>query len=245
MLMDDVKRDKIVDRVRKLLALSKSDNPHEAENAAARAQEYIERYRLEAGELEESETKFGVYSDPLFVGKRIADWRVALATAIAEPNGCEVLIWDQDPDENGDYATDLLVAGPKRDCEAVHYLYGYLTKEVERVTRREGVGRDRVWRDSFRSGLITRIRDRLMDAVERARETAQTTTALVLARKEQIEDVRKWLEDELEPEGTEWKKKDVDIDAAWQGHDAGDGIRLPDEGQTAIGQSHRRVGGTK
>lgn len=244
--MDDVKRDKVIDRVRKLLRLAKSDNPNEAENAAARAQEYIERYRLEAGELEESESKFGVFSDPLFVGKRIADWRIALATAIAEPNGCEILIWDQDPDENGDYSTDLLVAGPRRDCQVVHYLYGYLTKETERVTRREGAGRDRLWRDSFRSGLITRIRDRLMDAVEKARaEAAQVSTALVIQRRTQIDDVRNWLEDELEPEGTEWKKRDVDIDAAWQGHEAGDTVRLPEEGQTALGQSHKRVGGVK
>jgi len=243
--MDDTKRDKVLDRVRKLLRLSKSDNPHEAENAAARAQELIERHRLEAGDLEESESKFGVFSPALFVGKRIADWRVALATGVAEPNGCEVLIWDQDPDADGNYATDLLVAGARRDCEAVHYLYSYLTKEVERVVKRSGIGQDKLWRDSFRSGLITRIHNRLMEAVARARDGAQASTALVLQRKGQIEDVRQWLEAELEPEGTEWKKKDVDIDAAWQGHDAGAGIRLPEEGQTQLGKSHERVGGPK
>lgn len=237
--MDDKKRTKIIDRVRKLLRLSESEGTGgEAENAASAAQELIERHRLDPGELvEKEEGKFGAWEPPLFTGVRPAEWRVALATAVAEPNGCEILIWERVPDADGWTPTDILVAGPKRDCELVHYIYSFLSAELERRTTREAAHQSAQWRASFRAGAINRIHERLMAAVKRARQNAPVT-ALVVRREAQVEEVRAWIDDEFDPEPSpledEWP---IDYEAAMDGADSADEIQLPNEGQRVLGET--------
>ena len=49
-------RDKLLDRIKRLLRLAESSNVHEAASAAARAQELMSRHRIEAASLEADST---------------------------------------------------------------------------------------------------------------------------------------------------------------------------------------------
>ena len=81
----------VLDRVRKLLALATSPNVHEAAAAAAAAQALVERHRLE-GRLAAHAAVTGSLTDgreaPLDRARRLRRWKVALATGLADANGC-------------------------------------------------------------------------------------------------------------------------------------------------------------
>ena len=159
-------RSKILDRIRKLLALAKSSNVNEAAVAAAQAQKLIAKHRIDqARELVDAPEPGDVAldDDPLDEGSRVAQWRLELAMVVAEANGCRVVVL-----KDGRYSTIKLVGGGE-DISIVRALYEWLTKEVQRLTRASGLrGRDKL--DTFRMGAITTIEQRLRDANEEARK---------------------------------------------------------------------------
>ena len=85
--------DKVLSRVRKLLALAESPNVHEAASAAARAQELISQHRLEAVLEAEDAAATQDAADPigqetLETSKRLRRWKTVLAGGLARANGC-------------------------------------------------------------------------------------------------------------------------------------------------------------
>jgi hypothetical protein len=161
--------DQVIDRVRKLLALSTSSNPHEAASAAARAQEILDRYELDRAmietspELDEGEqepvedTRLG--GDlPLFEDKALPTWKSCLAREIAEANGCKVYASGQ----RGEKAVAMI--GRRSDMQKVRYLFGYLVTEVDRLARRDGKGMGRTWINSYRLGAVCTIKKALWEA---------------------------------------------------------------------------------
>lgn len=159
-------RSKILDRIRKLLALAQSSNVNEAAVAAAQAQKLIAKHRInQARELVDAPESEGIAldDDPLDEGARVAQWRLELAMVVAEANGCRVVVL-----KDGRYSTIKLV-GDDEDIDIVRALYTWLTKEVQRLARASGLkGCDHL--NSYRMGTITTIEQRLADANEEARK---------------------------------------------------------------------------
>ena len=81
--------ERVVERIRKLLALSASSNPNEAALAAEKAVELAQRYNLDLAQID------GVGSDPYV--ERTCDvggasqWRWLLMSAVARANFCRAL----------------------------------------------------------------------------------------------------------------------------------------------------------
>src|ERR1700760_4954522 len=81
---------KVVDRVRKLLALAQSSNVNEAATAALRARELMEQHRLEEGDIAISSggavPREDVVEEELQPrgGSRVLKWKTQLAAALAE-----------------------------------------------------------------------------------------------------------------------------------------------------------------
>lgn len=167
----------LLDRVRKLLALAGSPNAHEAAAAAARAQALITQHRLEAWveAVEEVEVDpdpiTGGQDAPLEVGRRVRKWKVALASALADANGCVAWIWARAGEEA------ICVIGRKRDQDVVRVLWEALLKRIEWASATAGPGRDRAWHEAFRIGAADAIAERLAVTETEARE-AFTTGAL-------------------------------------------------------------------
>lgn len=161
--------DKLLDRVRKLLALAESPNVHEAAAAAARAQEIITRHKL-AGLLEAQQEAEANLSDgrdePLEVARKIRKWKLVLAAGLAEANGCMAYTVAA-----GRREQHLCVAGHPDDQVAVAALWEWLVKRLEWLSATEGAGQDRDWHESFRIGAADTIVDRLTEA-QRAQTVA-------------------------------------------------------------------------
>lgn len=152
--MSDLAR--LLDRVRKLLALAGSPNVHEAALAAAAVQALIDRHRLAALLAEEvSEPITDGAEAPLERARRPRKWRSVLASALAEANGC--LAWSAE--RGGE--TALCVLGRADDREAVRALWDWLAPRIEWLSATHGAGRDRAWHEAFRVGAVETVVARL------------------------------------------------------------------------------------
>ncbi len=150
-------RDKLLDRIKRLLRLAESSNVHEAASAAARAQELMSRHRIEAASLEADSTA-GIVDHrdaPLEASKRLRPWKTHLADAIARANGCRIYLHTR-----GNIRAVVLV-GRSEDAELVRMLFAELVKRVEAMTRKHGEGRDRAFCNAFRLGMVVTIGERL------------------------------------------------------------------------------------
>lgn len=82
-------RDKILDKIKKCLALSASSNEHEAEAALRQARKLMEAHGItdldiQAAEVEEHRAKSGAKAHP-------ANWETMLASTIADAFACRVI----------------------------------------------------------------------------------------------------------------------------------------------------------
>jgi hypothetical protein len=149
----------LLDRVRKLLALAGSPNVHEAAAAASRAQALIAQHQLEAL-LDGAPDADPVLDGPLAEARKLRPWKVALASALAEANGC--VAYTRGPGE-------LRLVGRAADQEAVRMLWDWLLERLQWASATEGAGRSRAWHEAFRIGAADAIAARLREAGDAAR----------------------------------------------------------------------------
>ncbi|MEE9386567.1 MAG: DUF2786 domain-containing protein [Nannocystaceae bacterium] len=164
---------KILDRVRKLLRLATSDNLNEAANAAARAQDLVDRHRIDALarqrlELEASGNATDGIVDardrPIDSSKRLRRWKTFLAQQLGPIHDCRVYMLEfPSPPKR----LDLVAIGRPDDIKILAALYEVLIPRIESLTRKHGEMRDRKWRDGFRLGAVQTVTRRLADRRQR------------------------------------------------------------------------------
>jgi hypothetical protein len=172
--------DSIRDRIRKLLALSQSPNEHEAASAAAKAQELLTQHQLTREDV--TETEFAYLDVFLSLAPGELTWHIAVALAVAKPNGCTVLQGDLP-------GTHLLrFVGEHDVLDTVVAFYHDLLPIFRAVVEQEwqsyvqeytdplygvypGVlDTEGSWRQSFLYGMAARLHERLL---ETRREVAE------------------------------------------------------------------------
>lgn len=166
-------------KVRKLLALATSPNPHEAALAAATAQTLIETHRLHAW----IDAQRDVTADPdpivdarevpLEQGRRIRKWKIALAGALADANCCVAYVLGTGTNEA------IVLVGRSRDRNVAAELWHWLVRRIEWLSATHGAGKSRQWHDAFRVGVVDAVAERLAQAGAEAR-TQLDATALVI-----------------------------------------------------------------
>lgn len=165
-------------KVRKLLALSKSDNPAEAANAAGAAQAIMDRYALESAMLElapgaETAEPAQAFDSPLNEGESTkSTWKIRLAMGICKVNG--VTLYTS--------GAAIKIVGRPSDAGAVRYMFAYLCKEVDRQARKASAGEGRTYANNFRIGMVDTICARLKAQADetRAAQRAEAGTSIVL-----------------------------------------------------------------
>lgn len=175
--VDGVSAEKALDRVRKLLALATSSNVHEAAAAAAQAQTLITRHRLrqwldaERAVTDDPDPIADASDAPLEVARKLRRWKVALACALAEVNGCVAYTLDRGAD------AAIVLVGRSRDRAAVEALWAWAVKRVEWLSATHGEGRSRQWHEAFRVGA-SEVLARRLDEANRAERDAATGVEL-------------------------------------------------------------------
>lgn len=204
----------LLDRVRKLLALSGSDNPHEAEAAAKAAQALVSKYRLEAA-LAAAETKDAAIEAvpikdgreaPLEVARRLRKWKRVLGQALAEANGGSAWV---DAVKKGEER--LCVVGCDADRATIQALYDGLVKRIEWASATAGEGKPRRWHEAFRIGVVDALVPRLNEAEAEARAQLETKALTVIDRS--LAAHRDALERYLDAHFVPGKSKSLRVDA--------------------------------
>jgi hypothetical protein len=139
--------EKIKDRVRKLLALSKSNNENEAAAALGKANEIIREYDLDEKDLQF--TRVAVKATKLCV-----PWRTAISNAAGWLYGCYKY---HDP-ETGEF----VFTGDPLYVFMAGEMYDYLTKTVERTAKKQiRKNAKSKFRRDFKYGMANRLFDRI------------------------------------------------------------------------------------
>ncbi len=188
--------ERIVERVRKLLALSTSQNPHEAALAAAKAQALLFRHNLSMATVEAELARepgggdlSGYVSERFDSGGRM-HWRRGLLGAVARHNFCRGVSY------NG--TREVGIVGEPHNVAVVKHLYAFLVREI---TRLAGLGAAEqpdlppegapAWKRSFYLGAARTIARRL--AEQRRRDVADIADdprclALVVSKDRELEE---------------------------------------------------------
>lgn len=165
--------DKILIKIRKLLALATSSNVHEASAAAAAAQRLMAEHEIAEAELDLSEPtreQSPVGVEDYEQQKRTSAWKNALVMALARANGARA--W-RCPRYGG--GCTMKIAGSQRAITTIRYLHAYLCSEVERLctAERPVAARGAAWGNSFRLGAAYELSGRILAEARAVRAEAQ------------------------------------------------------------------------
>lgn len=116
-------KEKIIDKVRKLLALSTSPNEHEALLASTKASELLRKYNLTISAIEIEKEK--ARTIVRFIQKRLPIWAVALANILTEHFNCG---WFCDP-----RIGNVSFVGVDNDLDVLVYTYMYLFRTCDKL----------------------------------------------------------------------------------------------------------------
>lgn len=146
----------ILDKIRKLLALSKSDNANEAAAAAGAAQRLMQEHRIAEAELEgdsEPQERASLATDPIDTfGEQAPIWKGSLCNGLTKLHGCEC--WTSSKRDGARVVRCMLIVGRPSDVASVRYLYAWLVSEIERLAQRHAMGKGRTFANSYRMGAV-------------------------------------------------------------------------------------------
>lgn len=191
-------QDEAIELVEKLLALSKSDNEHEAANALKRALKYIEQYNLDASKL----GKNGKSIDPELVEGEIPyreRWEVSLYTVVANRTFCSAVF--------DNHTHKISVFGRLPNVIAVQMMAEWLKQQLTRISLDAQLGRsyyelhpeyglqkrntsNRQFRINFLLGAIKRIGEKLDEQKKYQEVEAPNLYALTLTLKDEAKAFR-------------------------------------------------------
>lgn len=187
----------VLARIRKLLALATSSNPHEAALAAARAQALMFAHNI----TQDAITLRDPAADPLSAYEKVTteipgaragslNWRRLLANSVARTNFTAMLY------VRGTNRMHLI--GKPHNIEMTKYLVEYLTVEIDRLARQAWKDLPRydrqhsnwlTWTDAFCRGATAIVAHRLQQQRQESEAAApEASRALVVRHDQELSD---------------------------------------------------------
>lgn len=143
---------KVIDKIRKLLALGTSPNEHEAAAAVAKAQELMQAHDLEMAAVQgdlKADPRSTVGEGDTVIAKagKPSGWKVSLFEGVARSWDCYVVVREyrfvEGGYEKGQFGS---LIGRHADLEMAEYAYSFLVGELERLAQDYGKTRwQEVW----------------------------------------------------------------------------------------------------
>lgn len=124
--------DKILERVRQLLAMSRdASSPHEAAIAAGRARKLMDKYQIDLGDLKDSQGFGFMAAGPEY--RFLPQWQGWLAVGIGGLNDCKVIRQHKWQSTNASYSFQIVFQGYENDTICAAAMYDYLVETVKRL----------------------------------------------------------------------------------------------------------------
>jgi hypothetical protein len=170
----------VIDKVQKLLRLSRSSNVHEAAAAAAAADRLIQEHGLQEAQLEAdgaAPAETAAEDDsPLTSWTRLPTWKKLLTSGLVRHYACAgFLTWGLGPQ-----AYVYKVIGRPSDVANVRYMLGWLTVEIERLASLNK-GQGKAYLDSYKRGAVNGVLGKLTESKQAQRAEAAAREAVVSA----------------------------------------------------------------
>lgn len=172
-------REEIIERVKKVLALTGSPNEAEAALAAIKAREILDKYDLDMKDIAGSEFEDVLEPATLEFGspeeKKV--W-VFLANAIGKYQNCK--LWY-------DTQKTTHIVGHTSDLELFEYTYKYLRHAIEMLAEKHEF---LSWRErkSYYMGAISNVRGRLLSSREEVIRAQDARALMVLNKQDFVDD---------------------------------------------------------
>jgi hypothetical protein len=172
-------KEKIVDKIRKLLALSESPNEHEAMLAMENANKLLMKYNLEMSDVSESVDLNNIIENNILSGMKLASFKTNLLSAVMRLNNCEIIIHNRIRGEK-----TIKALGKRHNIEVSVSMYEYLNSTLDRLSSKRD---KRLNSLSFKLGFAHSISQKV-DEILRERNKKQNEfdtqcTALVIQEK--------------------------------------------------------------
>lgn len=251
-------REEIILKIGKLLRLSTSSNPNESALAAAMAQRLMDQYEIDKAMLDETNPNeqepdeeimnFGSKDAPLDMERKIASWKIFLASCVARFNSCRIYL------ESMRYQPrKIQIVGRPSDVQTVRYLFEYLKHEVDRLTHENGKGCGRTWCNNFRLGVVDAVKEKLTEGRKQTIESTRiqntgNTQAMVKVEKaiarfeEKSKAVDSWMKENLKLRSSGYSRSSGDASARQQGRKAGHSINIG-RAKGALGSGTKMITG--
>jgi hypothetical protein len=187
-----VDTDKLIDRVRKLLALAGNNpNVHEAALAAERAQKLIMEHNLHIADINEESTSFSSFTQE----SKVDPWRRILAGAVADSMNGHV--WFE-RSQRGKSEGKFIFSGSNDTPEAISFLFMYISEQLEAlyildyILNKSNIhGKTR--RSAWFAGSVEVIINRLRKRKQNIESDPSNSKALILSKNA----LEKWIKDQF------------------------------------------------
>lgn len=219
--MNTTERDKLIDKVRKLLSLSGSSNEHEAALAAERAQEMLAKYNLTLAEVEQTRTNTEIKQT---VTTGSAPWRIMLGDSIGKLYFCTYFFVDHShPGTRKFKHRQHYYVGEPQNIMVALMMLEYVANAIIKASRKAhaaarvdfNVDSIPKFEGSFKNAATVRIGHRIRERIEAAKKgelkTSDGTTLPALRTMyEEAEEIQK---EHLKKELGELRKKPMKMNA--------------------------------
>ena len=178
----------VIERVKKLLALSKSSNVAEAELALGRANELIQRYQIEILEDFDAATNKWSFTisdgrDALYHGKALRAWEDYLMHKAVEYMGGRIIIRGMGSKDNTRYC----YAGTEDDAAFAKLIFWDINERVRAIFKAQKRSLGLTSLDSFGYGVVVSMMDRMMAEKAKIIQAGITERGLVTLDKKKSE----------------------------------------------------------
>jgi hypothetical protein len=249
---EETMNSKVIDKIKKLLNLSKSTNEHEAANAASMAASLMAQHQISVAALEDEDddptaSVIGSHTIDSSAHRKVV-WKADLAFGVAASFGCKYY-WS---------GARTVMVGRKGDVDSVKYIYKYLVREINRLAdkswaeyRWSDCESARGYKTAFRKGAAVVVRKRLAasrrENLSKEKENADILKSQAIVKVEQGDQaIREYYRDLSRGFGTfNSSNKVSSLEGLQAGRKAGSNIRLGGGGK-GLGGGAKGIGaGTK
>jgi hypothetical protein len=191
-----MEREHLIDKIRKLQALSQSPNLAEAEAAAAMVQRLVEQHRIAVAEIEtgEDDQEAPIERTVLYCenGANVSNWRATLSNVVAKMNNCATYITRPGRKYAQGEKPKVTIVGTPNDVALVSEIFSHLSATVDRLALNyvAGNGGGKQAGNSFRWGAVQELAARMRAAKQEVRVgVASTALARVDHDAERVKEV--------------------------------------------------------
>lgn len=121
-------QDRILDKIKKCLALSQSSEPHEAAAAMRQAQKLMELHGISSADLTRAEFSESELRSAVSVS-RVKDWELRLLNTVARAFGCR-LMWRKSSSYAANVYGRYIIFGLKTQVELAHYTAAVMQRKL-------------------------------------------------------------------------------------------------------------------